>query len=359
MMDKLKIHSKLHTYEVEFVGNLSNIFEDICIPESSIFLIDKNVWHFYRNELITKTSNIILIDAKEKNKSLKFVQILYLELLKMSFKRDMTIVSIGGGIVQDLSGFLASTLFRGVKWIYVPTTLLAQSDSCIGGKTSLNFAKIKNAIGTFYPPMKVFIYPNFLTTLSDYDFYSGLGEIIKLHIIGGRDKINELVKILHKIILKNSDELHTSIWNSLLIKSNYIQQDEFDHGIRELLNYGHTFGHAIESISNFKVSHGQSILMGMSIANQLAQNRGLLDGENANFLNNALIFPVLNKNQFEIRKKHLDKFLTLVSKDKKQNSKDLFTAVLLNNDFLLKKYSDVTAGEINTALLNFAYNINH
>ena len=137
-----------------------------------------------------------MLPVREERKTLETVQELYGHFLGRSAKRNMTLISIGGGILQDISGFAASTLYRGINWVFVPTTLLAQADSCIGSKTSLNYQGYKNLLGTFYPPNEVYIYMPFLATQAELDFYSGLGEVVKLHLMGGAERTRELIALL-------------------------------------------------------------------------------------------------------------------------------------------------------------------
>jgi len=180
---KLDIRSNIRNYTVYFEEN-SSFINGLKEINNSVFIIDKNVYRLYR-ELFSGIGdeNIFLFEALEKNKSLEYVKEIYDFLLKKSVKRDLTIVSVGGGITQDVTGFVASTLYRGVNWIYIPTTFLAMTDSCIGGKTSINYKSYKNLIGTFYPPSKIYIFPEFLKTLTKLDYYSGIGEVIKLQLL--------------------------------------------------------------------------------------------------------------------------------------------------------------------------------
>ncbi len=156
LVDAINIKSKFREYKVDFCSSDSFIDDLLNIPDS-FFIIDKNVWNLYSNELLSKlkTKDHLVLTINEERKTLDVVQEIYDEIIKIAPKKNLTIISIGGGIVQDITGFCASTLYRGVNWIYLPTTLLAQADSCIGAKTSLNYKNYKNLIGTFYPPSKV------------------------------------------------------------------------------------------------------------------------------------------------------------------------------------------------------------
>ncbi|MGV2387507.1 MAG UNVERIFIED_CONTAM: hypothetical protein LVR29_01675 [Microcystis novacekii LVE1205-3] len=165
--------------------------------------------------------------------------------MELGFRKDCTLLVIGGGVIQDIGCFIASVLFRGIKWILIPTTLLAQCDSCIGSKSSINIQNFKNQIGTFYPPHEIILVFSVLKTLPSDEIRSGLGEIIKLNLLVGQSEVKQMKINLQKL---SSDflEIQNLILDALNIKRRYIERDEFDKGVRNILNYGHTFGHAYE-----------------------------------------------------------------------------------------------------------------
>ena len=189
-MEDLLVHNfeiKSHTgsYQVIFDNNLldSNTIENL----GTHYIIDRNVFKLFSNEMLLALSRkeVVLIDATEETKSYRGVEPIITQLLGHNMKRDSVLVAIGGGITQDITCFIATTFMRGVKWTFVPTTLLAQADSCIGSKSSINFDKYKNLLGSFNPPNEIYVCDQFLTSLTDKDFKSGIGEIVKLLIIGG------------------------------------------------------------------------------------------------------------------------------------------------------------------------------
>ena len=267
------IHSNIHDYEVS-IEETPDFINALVIKEKSCFVIDENVWKIYRKTLLSALPEMdtIIQPVDEDRKNLDTVQSLYEKLVYRPSKRNLTLVSFGGGILQDITGFTASTIYRGINWIFVPTTLLAQADSCIGSKTSLNYRGFKNLIGTFYPPSRIYIFPAFLNTQLDQDFYSGLGEVIKLHLMGGVNHFHLMTDLLPGIQKRESTALMTAIRNSLAVKIDYMTGDEFDTGRRNLLNFGHDFGHALESTSSFAVPHGQAVIIGMLAANLVARN---------------------------------------------------------------------------------------
>jgi len=161
--------------------------------------------------------------------------------------------------------------------VFVPTTLLAQADSCIGGKTSLNFQAFKNLLGTFWPPRRVLLAPAFLATLAAPDYFSGLGEVLKLHLMGGPEALAAYERLQAGLRDREAAALREAIPRALAIKQGYIERDEHDSGPRLLLNYGHCFGHGLEAATAYRWPHGQAVVLGMRLANRVAQARGLLD----------------------------------------------------------------------------------
>ncbi len=218
------------------------------------FLVDANV----TEHLGGVPPNMIVIDATENNKKYENIAWIIETLVSKRLRRDSRLVVIGGGVTQDIGCWIASTYMRGIEWVFVPTTLLAQADSCIGSKSSINFGNHKNLLGTFYPPSQVVINRNFLSTLSQHDVRSGMAEIVKLMIIANYSP---------DLIEKNLQDLDNALHDALMIKRRYIELDEFDTGVRNLLNYGHCFGHAIETATNYAIPHGIAVALGMDIAN--------------------------------------------------------------------------------------------
>jgi len=254
VLDHFHIESQRATggsYRVDFNHDMT--FKDYA-SMGTHFLVDANVLE----HLGGWVPNLVVIDATETQKEYRNIITLVDRLIDMRLRRDSRLVVIGGGITQDIGCWIASTYMRGIEWTFVPTTLLAQADSCIGSKSSINFGKHKNLLGTFYPPKVVTINRNFLTTLSQSDIRSGTAEIVKLMIIAGYEPA---------LIEQNLQDLDGALRDALMIKRRYIEEDEFDKGPRNLLNYGHCFGHAIESATDYAIPHGIAVAMGMDIAN--------------------------------------------------------------------------------------------
>lgn len=263
----------------------------------------------------------------------------------------MTLISIGGGIIQDITGFVASTLYRGLNWVFIPTTLLAQADSCIGSKTSLNYKRFKNLIGTFYPPSEVHIFSKFLQTLEKYDFLSGMGEVAKLHIMGGVDTISSFIVVLPALLRRDDAAILLAIRRSLTVKLSYMEGDEFDTGRRNLLNYGHCFGHALETVSGYAIPHGQAVVVGMLVANRIAVKRGLLSEVAAqrfaeHFLNLLLDFKL------ELSGYSLAELIAAMRQDKKRVG-DGLVMVMVTDTLEMVKADDVKTEEIEMAVKSF------
>jgi len=346
---KLTINSNIRDYDVVFEETF-NFIEDFKNIKNSVLIIDKNVYQLYKDKFINvKEEDLFLFNAIEDNKTFNYVKEIYDFLLSKSVKRNLTIISIGGGITQDITGFVASTLYRGVNWIFVPTTFLAMTDSCIGSKTSINYGKYKNLMGTFYPPQKIYINTNFLDTLEKLDFYSGIGETIKFQLMK-EEYPKDFKKVLDKIdktINDKSSRLEI-IHDNMSVKLDYMKGDEFDLGRRNMLNYGHCFGHALETSSNYYVPHGIAVNIGMIFANLLSQKRGMLNSTDYNFVNENILLPNI---PLDLREQDFDNKILLESmKNDKKRVGEFLTIIIPNKEFKMIKINDVTDDEFNQVL---------
>ena len=244
------------------------------------------VMMFFFSMLLNKIKTLTIQNLREDN--------------GLSMKRHDTLVSIGGGIVQDVTGFAANIYNRGLKWMFIPTTLLAQADSCIGSKTSLNFSNFKNSLGTFYAPDNILIYLDFVKTLTHDDYLSGLGEVAKFNIMSAKEGIKRLEKNMDKLLSRDTKTLKFFIERSLAFKKDFIEEDEYDFGKRNLLNFAHTFGHAFETVSQYKIPHGQAVTLGLMVANNISTQRAILDDAFRNALKNMPQFSsIINEKWFE------------------------------------------------------------
>jgi len=274
--DGLRIKSHKGPYSVFFDDQLLANSAQLVNGQSHI-LVDANVARLYADRLqpVLDHPHALVIDATEENKSIERVIPVIERLVVNKVRRDHTLIAIGGGIIQDITCFIASTLMRGMRWRFVPTTLLAQADSCIGSKSSINLGGSKNILGTFNPPAEIFICSRFLDTLEDRDIRSGIGEILKVHAIDSAAAYDRLAAD-YDALRGDRAVLLSYVRRALLIKQRFIEVDEFDRGVRNVFNYGHSFGHAIESATGFGVPHGIAVTMGMDMANRVAVLRGLL-----------------------------------------------------------------------------------
>ena len=249
----MKIKSSLRDYEVIYIKKLTDVADKLgSYTEKDVIIVDKKVKDMWSSLFFEVTAQIIEINATEKTKSYYKIGDVIEQLIKNGFKKTGRIVAIGGGITQDICGFISSIMFRGVSWDFFPTTLLAQGDSCIGGKTSVNFGDYKNQLGNFNPPNRIMIYSNFVETLPMKDIRSGVGEMLHFYLCSNETDF-ELFKEEWRAKWGNIYAINKVVKRCLEIKKGYIEKDEFDKGERLVLNYGHTFGHAIESITDNKI----------------------------------------------------------------------------------------------------------
>ena len=239
--------------------------------------IPKNHIKKLKNTINNKNVYIFSLKSGEKSKSFSSYQKILNKLFKLKFDRSDIVIAFGGGVVGDITGFSAATYMRGIKYIQIPTTLLAQVDSSVGGKTAINVAQGKNLVGAFYNPSLVIVSTYFLNTLSDEEFKSGLGEVVKYALIGNKKLRSIIERNSQQIISREESVLKSIIEESIKTKSKIVTKDEKENGIRAILNFGHTFGHAIEAYKNYKgITHGAAITLGMVIASRISFYEGYI-----------------------------------------------------------------------------------
>jgi len=335
MNKKIIIKTKSNIYSINIEPNsiVKNLQKIISKNKKIIFLIDKKVLYIFKKLKNFKNQNYIAIDCSEKLKSFTNYAYLTEKILSFNINRNSTIVAIGGGTLGDLSGFIASTILRGVDLILFPTTLLSQVDSSIGGKNGINTRNGKNLVGTFYQPNSVFIDPEILSTLSKREIRSGYAEILKHGIINDKKFFNWLVKNSKKILDLNKKALSQAIYKSVLIKRKYVLKDEREklrnNYSRAILNFGHTFGHALETYYKYnkKLNHGEAICIGMIIAARLSYKFNYLQLDEFNIIKNHF---KLNKLPMADSKMYNEKIFKIIEKDKK-NIHGKINFVLLKN----------------------------
>ena len=347
------IHSHVRDYEVILENNL-DFFKDLVAIPNSYWVIDSNVYSLYSSVFANIPQDKLLVfNAIENNKNLESAMNICESISQIKAKRNVTLISVGGGIVQDITGFVASILYRGINWIFVPTTLLSACDSCIGSKTSLNYKSFKNLLGTFYPPKKLHICPLFFKTLTEKDYFSGLGEVVKFNIMTGPSGLKRIEEKFDSILQRDALTVTEFVKSSLLYKKSFIEEDEFDKGERIKLNFAHTFGHAIEVLSEFVIPHGTAVAIGMVMANSISLKRGSLSEDIFNRSNNQLLKII--EIDINLINKTVDDYISIMRKDKKQID-DSLTAVLISKydtQASLSVVHDITREEIDYAIKTF------
>lgn len=260
-MKKLQITSKLKTYDIIIKNHLLKDLRDYFHDDIFYVVIaDDMIPEPYINQVTTQLKQHVVIrfPAGEQSKSLEQYQYIVEEMQKFNIARDACVIALGGGVTGDLSGFVAATYMRGIDYVQIPTTLLSQIDSSVGGKVAINTKKSKNSLGQFYPPSLVLIDPTTLKTLTRRQFNNGVAEIIKYGMIYSKSLFESLI---------NEDvetKLEDIIYQSLAIKKHFVESDEYDQGVRQMLNFGHTFGHAYEAYYRYqKYYHGEAVALGM------------------------------------------------------------------------------------------------
>jgi 3-dehydroquinate synthase len=254
--------------------------------QSALVVTDRNVAahaKVVQDSLIQQgwTAEFVELEPGEKTKSLAVISGLYERMVEMKADRRTVVVAVGGGVIGDASGFLAATYNRGVPFVQVPTTLLADVDSSVGGKVGVNLAAAKNLIGSFYQPLGVFIDTAVLSTLPDRDYRSGLAEVVKYGVILDAEFFEFLEQNVAGINSREPSVLRHMIARSCQLKADVVRNDEYERtGLRAVLNYGHTYAHAFEALAGYgELLHGEAVAVGMLYASRLAEKRGLIDAD--------------------------------------------------------------------------------
>lgn len=288
-------------------GLLDKVNDLLPVSDKTLLLTDDNICEEYLNKILKKRNNVFCYTIKNGEKSKNIEN--YLEILKFltehEFSPDDILISLGGGVVGDLGGFIASTYKRGMRFISIPTSLLAMVDSSIGGKTGIDFLEYKNILGSFYNPKMVLIDPSLLKTLSPRHLKNGMVEAIKCGLIKDK-KLFDIFEKEDKDVIFSFSKIEEIIYRSLLVKKEIVEEDPFEKGTRKLLNFGHTYGHAIEALNLDEIYHGEAVALGMI---------KMLDGENKFRLINVLKKLEINT-EFDFVK-NKDKLYKKIIQDKK------------------------------------------
>ena len=332
---KLIVKTKSEKYPIiigrNLISNLSGIFKTNYINfKKCLLVLDKNIPNRYVKQISRSLKKYevykFIYNANEKNKDQKNVNKILDLLLQKNFSRDDCLISIGGGITGDVAGFAASLFKRGLKFINIPTTLLSQVDSSIGGKTGINTSEGKNLIGSFYQPKIVISDVDVLKSLPFREVVCGYAEIVKHALIANKKFYNFLDKNINEVLKLKSPTIEKSIYESCKVKKSIVEKDEKEKNLRKILNFGHTFAHAYEASLNFskKLNHGEAVILGMKSAFEFSHNKKLITSKEFHsaikHLNNSH-FPVSIKNYFNSKK--INQIISYMMRDKKNNSKNI------------------------------------
>ena len=326
-MKKIELKLENNTYEIiinsDIAFEISKELKKIKDIRNIVIITQQAIYNLY-SKILKKVLHenglefhFIILDDNENAKSLITFSKVINSLIEFNCNKSSIIFAFGGGVVGDLSGFVASTYMRGISYYQIPTTFLSIIDSSIGGKTAINTDRGKNLIGTIYQPKKVFINPNFMNSLPLREISSGMGELIKYGLIWDKDFLNDVLKYGENNSQKN---ISYFIYKSCQIKSQIVEKDEKDKGLRKILNFGHTIGHALESYFEYEtIKHGESVALGMICESWISKEMGLIESKTYESIHRSitsLSLPKINK----IDKK---KFYDFILKDKKHQSKKL------------------------------------
>lgn len=279
-INDVTVNTSTGSYNISFKKSFDGICQSAenagLMGRRLIVVTDNNVEEIYKNDIYNAASkcfsdvDFCTFKAGEKSKNINVVEEIYDKFLELKADRKTVIAGFGGGVTGDMAGFAAATFMRGLDFIQIPTTLLAQVDSSVGGKVGIDYKGKKNLVGAFYQPRFVYINTNTLKTLPKREFAAGMAEVIKYGVIVSKDFYNSL-------ILKKSDineNIGSIISECCKFKADVVSADEKESGLREILNFGHTIGHAVESLKNFELIHGECVGIGMSAAMYMSHVRG-------------------------------------------------------------------------------------
>lgn len=272
MNKEIQIHSNLYDYSVEFIESFASTLQ--LFQEHTVYVIDRKVYELYKDSMKgVSLDNIYFVDALEEYKNMDTIMEIVEFWKERKVHKNWKVVCIGGGIVQDVTTFASNIYLRNIDWYFFPTTLLSMCDSCIGGKCGINLGPYKNQLGVFYPPKKIYISTEFLRTLTDDDYINGWGELLKFSLTEDVAFYERLEKEEQYVPCEKIDEY---IYMGLQVKKHIIEQDEFDSDLRRVLNYGHTFGHALEAYTHNQIPHGKGVIWGIDVVNYIAYEEKMI-----------------------------------------------------------------------------------
>jgi 3-dehydroquinate synthase len=326
-MKKIEVELRDNPYEV-YYGNgcfkeINKLIKSKNLPSNAFVVIDSKFYAKWKTTIVKNLNgkfskfDFIQVTASEKNKSLKTLEKILQKLIKGNYSRDTLLISIGGGIVGDIAGFAAAVFSRGIKYIQVPTTLLAAVDSAIGGKTGVNLEHTKNIVGSIYQPDFVLIDTNFLKTLPRNEILCGTGEIIKYAYLTNEKFYTYVLKNMDKIFSLNKKVIEEVISECVNYKGSIVANDEKEQGLRKVLNLGHTFAHGIEVEQDHKIKHGEAVVIGLASALYLSNKMGLLKNER---LKRYSLLIDKFKDEIKISRYNKHKIYGIMQRDKKNRN---------------------------------------
>ncbi len=338
LLKSVLINTETKSYPV-YIGNdifklLPEFIAKHNLPKRVFIILDKNVEQIYGrsinkviNSFSVKKFYLTLISS-EKIKSFNSANQIFSKLYKEEFGRDTLLIAIGGGTIGDVAGFIASTYMRGISLIHIPTTLLSAVDSSIGGKTGINFQEAKNLIGTFYYPDMVLIDTSFIKSLPEEELISGFGEVIKYSFLTDKIFYSTLLSDYKLFLKKDFNFINKIIYESVKIKAAIVSKDEKEiTGLRKILNFGHTFAHAFESGSSYKLSHGKAVIAGIVSALILSYEKKFIDEFQLHYM---LQLAMKFKSTINTNKMNSKSIFSLMAYDKK-NRDGKIQFVLIKN----------------------------
>lgn len=339
---------------------LSKVIYDLNISDRKICVItDSNVADFHLREVlaqIKKNCNNVYsfsFEAGEQSKNLSIIEKMYSFLIARHFDRNDVVFALGGGVVGDMTGFLAATYLRGIRFVQIPTSLLAMVDSSIGGKTGVDYNGYKNMVGAFHMPSYVCINPTVLNTLPDRDFISGFAEIIKHSIIKDRNYFDYLKENAEAALKKDYDILTSVIHRSCEIKKSVVEEDPTEKGIRAILNFGHTIGHAIEKYVDFRLMHGECVALGSAASLYISMNRGLVTEKEYELCLDMIASYGLPVTTSYISYDDIDNIIDITKNDKKSDNNTIKFILTehIGNAFIDKSVSETEMKEAVASLI--------
>ena len=323
-MKKNEIKTSGKNYPVYIGANIFDSLEKVIntkkVYRNLFLVVDKKFQSLHRQDITRFTlnySNKIFLheyEACEANKNFESLLRILNDLITKNYGRDTTVIAIGGGITGDIAGFASSIYSRGVQFVQIPTTLLSAVDSSVGGKTGINFEETKNIIGSFYQPDIVLIDTEFLKTLPDEEIICGMGEIIKYAFLTDIKFFITIKNNLTKLLRLDSSITTKIVEACVNFKGDVVSRDEKESGLRKILNFGHTFAHGIEIEQNFKVKHGQAVIIGLACAIELSKKIGLLE---KSLYNDFISLPLALKDKIAISGFDVEHIYEIMKRDKK------------------------------------------